>query len=441
MIKTLSDQGDWDKLINLISDGKLTPVVGKEMYKFTDNSGLSPIDDYLSKKLLEKFTITGQPPVNLTDAVNYIETEKNEDYDDISGEIIACLNETLKSLNFEFPLLTDLLKISQLKYFINTTVYNNILEGKIREARKQEAVSINFSINEPFPDSPDLTKLIEPFIFNVFGSLQKTSDPAISEEDMLEYTSYFKEKMSNAANLVNALQNKSLLFIGCAYPGWMTRFVLRLLTIQPMHEWGTGKPSRKIYVVNDKSAFREEQYKILKNYNVITYEGGTNEFMDELLQQWKKVSSKFEKPKTIFLSYTRADTAAVENLKKGLEKIENINCWYDKRSLEPGDNWVEEIAANIRDSDLFIPLISENSIEHEDGYVQKEWLLGKNAWVLRKHDQINEKYLVPVVIDDSKLYGASISKHFDSSINIIKIPQGNPDEEFINDIKKILNLV
>jgi hypothetical protein len=132
---------------------------------------------------------------------------------------------------------------------------------------------------------------------------------------------------------------------------------------------------------------------------------------------------------------------AVENLKKGIEQLGNITCWYDKRELEPGDDWREKIVVNIRKADIFMPLISANSLEHEDGYVQKEWLQGTNEWIFRNADKKADKYLIPVIIDDTKSYGDKITKHFDSKINFTKVPQGNPDAGFLEDIKKILHLV
>ena len=36
----------------------------------------------------------------------------------------------------------------------------------------------------------------------------------------------------------------------------------------------------------------------------------------------------------------------------------------------------------------------------------------------------------------ARSYGEKISKHFDSKINFTKVPQGNPDAEFLEDIKK-----
>ena len=434
MNKIFSDQYDWDELLDLITEKKLTPVLGKEMYTFKDGDKLAPLDNYLSQKILELHKVSDRNASSLSEAVNYLENEKEIK----TMDIIRKLKSIVKDINFELPLLSEFLKITDLNYFINTAVYNTVLENKIYEARKQKTNSINFSINESLSKCPDLNNLTEPFVFNVFGSLLNTVDPALSEEDLLEYTGSFKEKMSSDPNIVNALKNKSLLFLGCSFPDWMVRFALRLLSNEPLHDWGS---KRTVIVVNDPSDLRNEQNSFLKNYDVITYEGSTSEFVNELSGQWKKRNPTDGKNRSIFLSYTRADMQAVENLKKGIEQIGNITCWYDKRELEPGDDWREKIVVNIRKADLFMPLISANSLEHEDGYVQKEWLQGTNEWVFRNADKKADKYLIPVIIDDSKSYGEKIAKHFDSKINFTKVPQGNPDAEFLEDIKKILNLV
>lgn len=433
MNKVFSDQYDWDELLDFIAEKKLTPILGKEMYTFKDGDKLVPLDNYLSRKILELQKVSDYQAATLSEAVNYLEIDKKVK----PMDILRKLKSVVKDIDFDLPVLSEFLGINDLNYFINTAVYNNVLEKKIFESRRQKAKSTNFSINEPFSDCPDIDKLSEPFVFNVFGSLLNNVDPALSEEDMLEYTGFFKEKMSAATNIVSALKNKNLLFLGCTFPDWMVRFALRLLSNEPLHEWGT---KRTIIIVNDPSDLRSEQNAFLKNYDVITYEGTTAAFVNELNAQWKKRNPGYGKSKSIFLSYTRADMQAVENLKKGIEQLGNITCWFDKRELEPGDDWREKIVVNIRKADLFMPLISQNSLEHEDGYVQKEWMQGTNEWIFRNADKKAGKYLIPVVIDDSRLYSDKISKHFDSKINIAKVPQGTPDQEFLSDIKKILNL-
>lgn len=432
MNKNLSEQSDWDELLDFITDRQLTPILGKEMYKFKQDDLLMPVDEYLSRQILELNKVTDQPALTLTQAVNYLVNEKKVK----TMDIIRKLKLMIKEINFEFPLLSQFLSITDLNYYINTAVYNNVLENNLTTIRKQTATSINFSINEPFSDCDDLDKLRVPFVFNVFGSLLNTVDPALSEEDMLEYTGYFKEKIKNATNIINALKNKNLLFLGCDFPDWMVRFILRLLSNEPMHDWGS---KRTIIVVNDMSDVRKKQYEFLKNYDVVTYDGNTKDFVEELSSRWKQKNPSSVKNKMIFLSYTVKDKDAVENLKKAIEGINNVTCWYDNREIVPGDDFKTEIAKNIKSADLFIPLISANSLMHKDGYVQLEWFTADNVNTFRKIDGNTGKYLMPVVIDDTNPYDNNVPKYF-SELSIGKVPAGNPGEEFINHVKETLNL-
>jgi hypothetical protein len=432
MNKNLSEQSDWDELLDFITDRQLTPILGKEMYKFKQDDLLMPVDEYLSRQILELNKVTDQPALTLTQAVNYLVNEKKVK----TMDIIRKLKLMIKEINFEFPLLSQFLSITDINYYINTAVYNNVLENNLTTIRKQTATSINFSINEPFSDCDDLDKLRVPFVFNVFGSLLNTVDPALSEEDMLEYTGHFKEKIKNATNIINALKNKNLLFLGCDFPDWMVRFILRLLSNEPMHDWGS---KRTIIVVNDMSDVRKKQYEFLKNYDVVTYDGNTKDFVEELSSRWKQKNPSSVKNKMIFLSYTVKDKDAVENLKKAIEGINNVTCWYDNREIVPGDDFKTEIAKNIKSADLFIPLISANSLMHKDGYVQLEWFTADNVNTFRKIDGNTGKYLMPVVIDDTNPYDNNVPKYF-SELSIGKVPAGNPGEEFINHVKETLNL-
>ncbi len=434
MNKIFSEQSDWDELLDYISDKQLTPIIGKEIYKFKKDDLLVPIDQYLSGQILNSFQVTDQTGLSLSRAVDYLVMEKGIEWMDIMRK----LKMMVKDINFEFPLLAEFLGISDLNYFINTAVYNNVLENNLAKERNVTPTSINFSLNEPFTDSGNLEKLDAPFVFNVFGSLLDTVDPALRDEQLLEFTSRFKEKMGDAKaiNLINALQNKSLLFLGCSFPNWMVRFILRLLSNQPLQSWGT---QRRIVVVNDPSDLRNTQFDFLKNYKVSTYEGSTEEFVNELARQWNQRNPATVKNKMVFLSYTVKDKDAVENLKKAIEGINNVTCWYDNREIIAGDNFKTEIAKNIKSADLFIPLISENSLMHKDGYVQIEWFTADNVNTFRKIDGRTDKYLMPIVIDETNPYNENVPKYF-SELSIGKVPLGNPAPEFINQIRETLNL-
>ncbi len=433
MNKLLSDQYDWDELIEFIAEKNLITIIGKEMYKYEDAGRLVSIDHYLGTQLLQSFKVNEFQSTSLAEAMDFLVNQRAIK----PMDIIRRLKSIVKEVSFSFPLLNTLLSISELEYFVNTTVYNSLLEKKIYEARREAATSINFSINQAFDDCGNLEKLTEPFVFNVFGSLLNTVDPALSEDDMLEYVSAFPEKMSGRTNIINALKTKHLLFIGCAFPDWLNRFVLRLLSNEPLHDWGRR---RRIILVNDRSESQQKQLDSLHNYDVVTFEGETKDFVEELSRQWKEKNPVNNKKKSIFLSYTTLDRAAVETLKRTIEDSGNISCWYDKREIMAGDDFKTEIAKGIKSADLFIPLISSNSLLHKDGYVQQEWFTADNVNTFRKIEGNTEKYLMPIVIDETNPYDVNVPKYF-SELSIGKVLNGAAGPEFIQQLKQTLNLI
>ena len=62
-----------------------------------------PLDEYLSKQLLESIKITDQPTVGLTYAVSYLVNEKKMKAVDVTRK----LKSLVKEISFEFPILTE----------------------------------------------------------------------------------------------------------------------------------------------------------------------------------------------------------------------------------------------------------------------------------------------------------------------------------------------
>jgi hypothetical protein len=50
----------------------------------------------------------------------------------------------------------------------------------------------------------------------------------ITEEDMLEFLHHMQAKSAAAEHLFDALRDNHLLFIGCSFPDWLSRFLLRI---------------------------------------------------------------------------------------------------------------------------------------------------------------------------------------------------------------------
>ena len=425
---------NWKELLKNISAGNVIPVIGNEVYKFMLNDSLTGIDNYLSDKLLKDNNLSSLKPLTLAEAVDYLSKQK----DLTVKEVNERLKDAVDEMDFEFPVMKEFLSIDQLFFYLNTTVYSSILEKNIKAARNLSATSINFSIRSKFKDCDDLETLSRPMVFNVFGSFE-SADPALTEEEMLEFTASFKERMNvYASALLENLKEKSLLFLGCTHPDWLIRFFLRVLSNERINEW-IDRPSQ-IIAVNDPSDYRDKQYEFFKNYNVHTYDGNVSDFVEELTSQWRTLNPDRINQKLIFLSYNQEDRLAVENLKNALTTIKNVTCWYDKEQLHSGDNFDLIIIDKIRKADLFIPLISKNSLNKEEKYVVDEWFKADTVNKMREIDGRKDKYLMPIVIDNSELNNSLVKKFYPIT-SIEPVPDGKPNQAFIDRVKATLNLI
>jgi len=101
-------------------------------------------------------------------------------------------------------------------------------------------------------------------------------------------------------------------------------------------------------------------------------------------------------PKLVFISYAKEDSTAARKLVEAVECLRFFRVWFDEKCLLPGENWKQEIAKAISTSDLFIALMSRNSV-NKRGVVQKE--LRQAIEVLATLPP-NKIYLIPVRIDD-----------------------------------------
>ncbi|MBT3711829.1 MAG: SUMF1/EgtB/PvdO family nonheme iron enzyme [Anaerolineae bacterium] len=73
----------------------------------------------------------------------------------------------------------------------------------------------------------------------------------------------------------------------------------------------------------------------------------------------------------IFISYSRQDMDFVKTLAEDLEN-EGFDIWYDLTDIDAGDRWAKEIQDGINESEIFVIVVSPNSIKSE--WVEKEFL-------------------------------------------------------------------
>jgi hypothetical protein len=136
--------------------------------------------------------------------------------------------------------------------------------------------------------------------------------------------------------------------------------------------------------------------------------------------------------KAVFLSYASQDAEASRRIAEALRGF-GVEVWFDQAELRGGDQWDAKIRGQIKNCALFIPIISQTTQTRDEAYFRREWKLAED----RTHDMAPGKvFIVPVVIDDTPDYGASVPDSF-TKAQWTRLPGGEPSTAFIEQIKRL----
>jgi hypothetical protein len=125
----------------------------------------------------------------------------------------------------------------------------------------------------------------------------------------------------------------------------------------------------------------------------------------------------------VFPSYAPEDIGTAEPIAAAL-RAAGIEVWFDKSELRGGEAWDRSIRQQIRECQLFIPIISTQTDARREGYFRREWKMA----VERTHD-ISERvaFLVPVVIDDTSDSSADVPDRF-REVQWTRLRAGEPPQ-------------
>ncbi len=136
----------------------------------------------------------------------------------------------------------------------------------------------------------------------------------------------------------------------------------------------------------------------------------------------------------VFLSYASGDAAAAERIATSL-RAAGIEAWFDQSELRGGDAWDQAIRRQIKTCALFLPIISRNTHDRDEGYFRLEWKLAIDRCHLMAADRT---FLLPVVIDDTPDDDERAPERF-REVQWTRLPGGVTSAAFVERVRRLLS--
>ncbi len=451
------DDKNWDRLLRRIEDGLVVPVLGQQVLT-TENKD-TVLQTSIAHHLLELYdiepsTVSLTPFNELNDAVVQIKKEQAYDLQDLYADIHDAIKHFTTSSDSVPPEpIRQIAAIKSFQLYITLTSDDQLA----RCLREHCAVNeIVYSPYLPTSEGSDLpsdwqSRHGEAQLLYLFGKSRAGPLFAIHDEDLLEYIHNIISRGSHVpVKFLDELQQRSLLLIGCNFPEWLTRFFLRLtkqgrfLDTQRKWEW----------LIEDRALDKTLVY-FLESYSTgtkIVSDIAPVSFIAELHQRWlarNNNSIDTSKNETLqidqiphgalfFISYCRGtDSASAINLIEWLQSqgVASHEIWFDRQSIEPGNDLRTRILDGIQTCRYFIPLISKQADAIDEKYFRREW----HEAIDRSKGIQGRTFIFPIVVDqDFEFEQYQCIPHAFKQLLIGHAPAGQPNQQTFTALKKLV---
>ena len=428
----------WDVLINKILEGNVIPVIGPEFLvddENGDNAGSSNeaatrnphqilIDD-----LAEAYEVTSHPQSfsELLFDPNFTVSDRKNIY--------AMLGDAFSQPLFKpSQLLMRLLNTKRFPFVI-TTSFTPVVEDAMRKVWGNDLRVMRFS-NDPSHNDDILTKndMSKPTVYYMFGKVCRSERKyVVTDYDMLTFCRAWLSSAERPQNLAAELQSKYLLMLGNSYSDWLSRFVCfslkpRMntmpmgLVVDPMAEDGLLQFMKRIDVFTQNNVetvidkieemLNERQQESSNGFDINILKGGTD----------------------VFISYSRADADIAHQLYDTLSN-RGLRVWYDRNSLSYGSDFMKDIISGIKQTRLFVPIITQNIEAQRNEYhpYRTEW-----QTAIDMASGFGRSFILPVSERGFDFYGSSIPQVL-KNYNAFLYDTDNPKfDDFADEISKLL---
>jgi len=403
MAKSRLNERGWEKLLSEIDKGNVVPILGNELLKININGQKQLLNKFIIQKLAEKIDEEYVPEMNFEQLTCKSCMVK---WDDIDSDPYYETYKLIKKLDFEVPeSITKLLNIDKFQLVLTTT-FDNILARSFEE--KWGVGNFKRLHYEKRTNGQDIDELNQPVLYHMLGKATNEAHSfVLTEDDLLEYLHYWLNENFKPKKLSNILKERYLLIIGCNYPNWLFRFFLHSM------KFSTQFSSKsKMGMVAD-SNLDEDLVSFLSRIDAQMYDDA-EKFIEELVNRWKayKVENPddvTEKTNDIFISYASEDEESAAKIAATFKDF-GVSVWFDKKALEPADEYTDKIKKNIERCKAFVPVLSKNVLTNNKRFFKREW-----TWGIEQSEWRNPApFIFPITIDDVDIQDELIPFKFSS---------------------------
>jgi hypothetical protein len=434
---------EWNKLINLILEGSVIPVLGPELLVVPENGELKRLYDMWGSELAAQTHIDRPEDARrwtIYDVANQLSQLE------FANDVAFDIDEVVRLRSWPVPdALKNLARIQDFSLYITTTV-DHLMFQAMTEARQGTKVEqIKFAprgVKNVIDRASSFYQERSPSVYCLFGASSPTDGTfAKTEDDLIEYSWSLLDPQEAPQNLYDYLQKKTVLLLGCSMPDWLGRFFIHAINGRRNQE------NLNMYYVSPNCEPGLAEYLKRRKAKVVTSISPV-EFAEQLYKRWqaRRQSNGSDandspapttdfKTGAVFLSYASEDRIKVRAIRDQLE-ASNIDTWMDERELpaDPGNVYQETIRENIYKAAFFVPVISR-TLEQAGAsprFVWREWRMAEDASMNRRKEDL---YLQPLVIDDTPSGAKFVGSPY-RDLQWTRVSDGRIPQEFIETLSQ-----
>ncbi|KQP22576.1 toll/interleukin-1 receptor domain-containing protein [Pseudorhodoferax sp. Leaf267] len=448
-------ESDWKRLLRQIRGGYVVPVLGPQLLAGPD--GASSIQRVVAERLLDLHDVPAaqrpvlQPFRELNAAVSCLLAGGRAKAQALYVDVADLHDEIARDAQLLPQPLRQLAAITDFRLFVSMTPDTLLANALGAQRAVGEVVHAPKLPTDEWRDLPENWSALpssQAWVLYMLGRVRPAPVYAIHDEDVLEYAHNLMASGGNVpVNFLRALQDRSLLMLGCGLPDWLGRFFLRLtnkdrLSEKTRHEWLVEAPRT--------AEEHDELGNFLKSFSESTEcleLQSPAAFVDELHTRWMaerqpvpaRAVAAPEVPHgaVFFVSYSRAtDAAAAQRLVASLRALgcAEAEVWFDRGAIEPGEDFAREIMGGIGSCRYFLPLLSQAALQREEAFVFREWRAARE-----REQGLNRSFVVPLVVDvayEPARYGGGVVDW--GHLHLGHAPGGMPDEAALKTLRQLL---